>query len=75
MYKSIVTMEDALSLDTDLCVKGYLVGLKDSQPDYTQKDQSYWHGYLNGQVDAGKYPPSAEQMALARDWVNKRTLN
>lgn len=75
MYKSIVTKEDALNLDTDLCVKGYLVGLKDSQPDYTQKDQAYWHGYLNGQVDAGKCPASAEQMELARDWANKRILS
>lgn len=71
MYTPITTKEQALSLDDELCVKGYLVGFKDQQPDYTQKDQSYWHGYLNGQVDCGKMAPSNEQLALARDWIRK----
>ena len=71
MYTPITTKEQAMQLDDELCVKGYLVGFKDQQPDYTQKDQSYWHGYLNGQVDCGKMKPSIEQLALARDWVGK----
>ena len=75
MYTPILTKEQALQLDNDLCVKGYLVGIKDQQPDYTQKDQAYWHGYLNGQVDCGKMKPSLEQQALAKDWVRKGKFN
>lgn len=74
MYTPIRTKEDALKLDDDLCIKGYLAGLK-CNPDYTQRDQAYWHGYLNGQVDCGKMPISVEQMQLAQDWVNKSTLH
>jgi hypothetical protein len=31
-----------------------------------RKDQAYWHGYLNGQVDRGLAPISPEQVTLAR---------
>lgn len=75
MFKEIVTKEQAEELDDELCVQGYLVGLKDQQPDYTQKDQAYWHGYLNGQVDCGKLPISDQQMNIAKDWVNKSKLH
>lgn len=75
MFKKILTKEQAQELDEELCVKGYLTGLKDWQPDYTQKEQAYWHGYLNGQVDCGKLPISDEQRALARDWVAKGKMH
>ena len=75
MFKAITTKEQAEALDNSLCVKGYLAGLKDQQPDYTQKDQAYWHGYLNGQVDCGKMKPSLEQQALAKDCVSKGKFN
>lgn len=73
-YKAITTKEQVDTLDQDLLVKGYLAGLH-SAPNYTQKDQAYWHGYLNGQVDAGKLPASLEQHELARDIVKKMKAN
>ena len=75
MFKKILTKEQAQELDEELCVKGYLTWLKDWQPDYTQKEQAYWHGYMNGQVDSGKMPPSITQIMLAADIVSKKVGN
>lgn len=74
MFTPITTKEQADTLDEQLCVKGYLHGLKDVV-DYTQTEQAYWHGYLNGQVDCGKMKPSLEQQALAKDWVITSKFN
>ena len=63
-FKAITTLEQLEALDTNLCVSGYRAGL-DQQPDYTQRDQAYWHGYLNGCVDGGHMQASAEQRQLA----------
>jgi hypothetical protein len=64
----ITTYEQLEALDQDLIVTGYRAGLK-TQPDYTQRDQAYWHGYMNGQVDCGAMPGSPEQAQLARACV------
>lgn len=66
--KPITTAAELDALDTDDCVRGYMAGRK-QQPDYTQRGQAYWHGYLNGCVDGGHMQPSAEQMALVADVV------
>ena len=60
----ITTYEQLEALDQDLIVMGYKAGLS-SQPDYTQRDQAYWHGYMNGQVDCRAMPISPEQSQLA----------
>lgn len=65
-FKEIRTAAELDALDTDLCVLGYRAGRKQA-PDYTQRDQAYWHGYLNGCVDAGHMQASEAQCALARD--------
>lgn len=74
VFKAITTKEQAEALDNSLCVKGYFAGLK-SIPDYTQKEQAYWHGYLNGQVDSDKMAISEEQRKLAEDYVHKSRMN
>jgi len=64
--KAITTMEELNALDADAILAGYRAGLEFTQVDYTRKDQAYWHGYLNGQVDRGLAPISPEQQQLAR---------
>lgn len=61
----ITTLEQLDAIDSDACVKGYMAGFS-NQPDYTQRDKSYWHGYMNGQADKGHMPISTEQRELAR---------
>lgn len=73
-FKEIKTVEQLDAMDSDLMVKGYLAGRKDA-PDYTQRDQSYWHGYLNGQVDGGHMQISETQCALARAVVARWRAN
>lgn len=65
-FKKITTLEQVDALDEELLVAGYRAGLS-SQPDYTHKDQAYWHGYMNGQCDRGLMPLSEEQRELARN--------
>ena len=69
--KAATTMEELDALDQDLILKGYRAGLDDA-PDYTQKSQSYWHGYLNAEVDRGKCPISKEQQELARAYIERQ---
>lgn len=67
-FKVITTVDALNALDQDQIVAGYRAGLR-NEPDYTQRDQGYWHGYMNGQVDTRRMPISPEQQALAREVV------
>lgn len=68
-FKAITTVEALNALNQDQIVAGYRAGLRD-EPDYTQRDQGYWHGYMNGQVDKHRMPISAEQRQLARALID-----
>ena len=70
MFEDIVTKEQLEKLDKDLCIHGY-----SETPNHTMKEQSYWHGYMNGQVDSGRMPPSITQIMLAADIVSKKLGN
>lgn len=69
---AITTLEELSALDDDAILAGYRAGMNFTQVDYTRKDQAYWHGYLNGQVDRGLAPISPEQAQLARDVVRRQ---
>ena len=64
VFEDIITEEQLEKLDKDLCIQGYIHGYSDT-PNHTMKEQSYWHGYMNGQVDCGKMRPSVDQLMLA----------
>lgn len=66
--KPVTTMAELEALDEAAILAGYRAG-SDNAPDYTRKDQAYWHGYLNAEVDRGRVPISLEQMELARACV------
>jgi hypothetical protein len=60
----VTTLAELDTLDVGLMVSGYrAAGRQD--PDYSQRDKSYWHGYLNGLADYGYTQPSAAQRQLA----------
>ena len=64
--KAITTLAELDALDGDAMLDGYRAGLGFVAINYTRKDQAYWHGYLNGQVDRREAPISPEQQELAR---------
>lgn len=70
MVKAITTVAEANALDDDAVLAGYRAGLGFMEVNYTRKDQAYWHGYLNGQVDRGDAPISTEQRELAHAYMN-----
>lgn len=69
--KAVTTIAQLDALDDDLILAGYRAGLGFQEVNYTQKDQAYWHGYLNGQVDRGLAPISPEQQQLAHAVVER----
>ena len=69
-FQAITTVEALNQLDSDLMVKGYQAGYANT-PDYTQRDQAYWHGYLNGQVDGKHMQISDQQRELAHAVVHR----
>lgn len=69
--EAVTTVEQLDALDSDRMLAGYLAGFN-NEPNYTERSQSYWHGYMNGQVDAGHMPISNEQCALASAVVASR---
>lgn len=71
--KPVTTVEELLTLDNAVVLRGYRAGL-DNAADWTQQDRAYWHGYLNGMVDGGHATPSPEQVALASAYVRSGTL-
>lgn len=64
-HQPVTTLEELAALDQDLMVVGYYAGLS-NEPDYSQQDKAYWHGFLNGQVDKGFIKSSPDQQQLAR---------
>ncbi|UCV00275.1 hypothetical protein [Acidovorax radicis] len=64
-FKAITTVAALNALDQDQIVAGYRAGMR-NEPDYTQRDQGYWHGYMNGQVDTRRMPISPEQQQLCQ---------
>jgi len=64
----ITTMEQLSQLPEDEIVAGYLAGFRGA-PDYTQRGQGYWHGYLNAMTDKGISKITPEQQQLARAFV------
>lgn len=69
--KAITTLAELELLNEDDILTGYRAGIGFVDVNYTRKDQAYWHGYLNGQVDRGLAPISPEQCELARAFVQK----
>jgi hypothetical protein len=65
MIEPVTTLAQLDALDDDLVVAGYRAGRAET-PDYTQKSQSYWHGYLNGDADIHPERTSESQRELAR---------
>jgi hypothetical protein len=69
--KEVATLADLDALDEDSIVRGY----RDSgarTPNFTRKDQAYWHGYLNGEADAGRCCISEPQRELARAYIARQ---
>lgn len=66
-FKKVTTKKELDLLDEKETVEGYMAGLGgEDQPDST-KSKSYWHGWRNGNVDAGNGDPDEAQRSLARD--------
>jgi hypothetical protein len=73
-FRPVTTVEQIDAMETDTVVRGYRAGFKNT-PDYTQREQAYWHGYLNGQVDGKHMQISDEQRQLARAVVARQRAN
>lgn len=69
--KPVTTVAELQTLSEESMVRGYRAGLGNSA-NFTERERSYWHGYLNGLVDGGHAKISPEQAELARAVVASR---
>ena len=70
----IDTLEKLSALNEDEIVQGYLAGFdkKNGMDVPIGKSNSYYHGWLNAQVDRGRMKSSAAQTALAYEYVRRQ---
>lgn len=65
------TLEKLAELDGAEIVRGYFAGLDDpSVP--VNESKSFYHGWLNAQVDKGRMKISVAQQRLAREYVERK---
>jgi hypothetical protein len=69
----IDTLEKLAELDEDDIVRGYRVGFdkKDGMLLPMGETKSFYHGWLNAQVDRGRMKASAAQVSLAYEYVRR----
>lgn len=68
-FNPVSTVEELAALSVEEILAGYYAGYHgEQQPDST-KSKSYWHGYRNGAVDAGRATIDEHQASLARECV------
>jgi len=70
------TLEKLAALDQDEIVRGYLVGFDKHHGHEVPigETTSFYHGWLNAQVDRGRMKSSAAQTSLAREYVDRSRL-
>lgn len=69
-WKPIETVVDCEAMDTDAIVQGYMDGMRGTV-DHTRKDQAYWHGQGNADVDRGRCVATVHQSKLAQAYVDR----
>lgn len=67
------TLEKLAELDQDEIVRGYLFGFdkKNGMLLPMEESKSFYHGWLNAQVDRGRMKSSAAQINLAYEYVRR----
>lgn len=66
----IDTLEKLAELDSDEIVRGYMAGLDDATVPIAES-KSFYHGWLNAQVDRGRMQSSEAQRRLAYEYVRR----
>lgn len=69
----IDTREKLAELDQAEIVRGYLAGWDDPTVPIAES-KSFYHGWLNAQVDRGRMKSSDAQRKLVHEIVNRRTV-
>lgn len=65
----VTTVAELDTLDVHEIRDGYRDGKANEPEPGGNRSKSYWHGWRNGQVDAGHAPKDEAQAALARQFA------
>lgn len=73
-FGEVDTLEKLAELDQDEIVRGYLDGFDKIHGHEVPigKSKSYYHGWLNAQVDRGRMKSSDAQRSLAHEIVHRK---
>ncbi len=63
-YVPVTTVEEYRLLDEAEILEGYLDGVSNGPEPGSRRSRAYWHGWLNGCVDAGRSSPTPAQQQL-----------
>jgi hypothetical protein len=64
----VETIIDFRKLDDGEVLEGYFDGFHGSPAPGSDRSRSFWHGWRNGQVDAGFAEPDLAQLSLAHEF-------
>jgi hypothetical protein len=67
-FSPIKTVAEFEQLDDGEILAGYFDGFHGSPPPGSDRSRSFWHGWRNGQVDAGRTESDLAQRLLAQDF-------
>jgi hypothetical protein len=67
-FSPIKTVAEFKQLDDGEILEGYFDGFHGSPAPGSDRSRSYWHGWRNGQVDAGRAEPDVAQRLLAQEF-------
>src|SRR5690348_5685551 len=68
-FAPVRTVADFRRLDDGDVLEVYLDGFHGGPEPGSDRSRAYWHGWRNGQTDAGLAEPDAAQMALAQEFA------
>lgn len=69
-FGEIDTLEKLAELDQEEIVRGYRAGWDDPKVPIAES-KSFYHGWLNAQVDRGRMKSSAAQQRLAHEYCQR----
>jgi hypothetical protein len=68
-FSPIKTVAEFKQLDDGEILEGYFDGFHGGPAPGSDRSRSFWHGWRNGQVDAGRAEPDLAQQLLAQEFL------
>jgi hypothetical protein len=72
--RSVTSLATIDAFDEEDLLEGYFDGRRGDPEPGDNRSLAYWHGWRNGMSDSGRRPVNAEQMLIARLYIERGKL-